>query len=141
MKRLILAFVVLAALLIGYWVWPFIGLRAGWNDHQRMSWTKFGSQGSESNGRCGSASAIPRSSLLPYRRARDPVSQPRAPGQSLALGFCLDESGVRASFTEGRRLSGAEHVAPVGLTAVLIDSVRAKMWAHAAIDRSITASP
>ena len=28
MKRVILAFVVLAALLIGYWVWPFIGLRA-----------------------------------------------------------------------------------------------------------------
>ena len=28
MKRFILAFVILAALLIAYWVWPFIGLRA-----------------------------------------------------------------------------------------------------------------
>jgi len=28
MKRVILSFVVLAALLIGYWVWPFVGLRA-----------------------------------------------------------------------------------------------------------------
>jgi hypothetical protein len=28
MKRLILAFVTLAVLLISYWVWPFIGLRS-----------------------------------------------------------------------------------------------------------------
>jgi len=28
MKRFILAFVILAALLISYWVWPFVGLRA-----------------------------------------------------------------------------------------------------------------